>query len=89
MLILTLIITNYVNIDRGRQGKTCILSIMKVRTIFGEFSVAVVDITETTDVAAIGQTGERAARQRIEMMIALRLPVGSGELRLLAADPQA
>jgi hypothetical protein len=62
---------------------------MKVRTIFGEFSVAVVDITETTDVAAIGQAGERAARQRIEMMIALRLPVGSGELRLLAADPQA
>jgi hypothetical protein len=62
---------------------------MELRRIFGECSVAVVEITATMDVTALGQAGDRAARQPIEMMIALLLPVGSGELRLPSADPQA
>lgn len=37
----------------------------------------------------IGQGGERLAHQCIEMMIALLLPAGSGELRLVSPDPQA
>jgi choline dehydrogenase len=41
-----------------------------------------------SDVTAVGQGGERSGRQRIEMMIALLLPVGSGELRLVSPDPQ-
>jgi choline dehydrogenase-like flavoprotein len=36
-----------------------------------------------------GQGGERPAHRRIEMMVALLLPVGSGELRLASPDPQA
>jgi choline dehydrogenase len=36
----------------------------------------------------IGQGGERSSHRRIEMMIALLLPVGSGELRLVSPDPQ-
>jgi choline dehydrogenase-like flavoprotein len=35
------------------------------------------------------QGGEGAAHRRIEMMIALLLPVSTGELRLLSPDPQA
>jgi len=35
------------------------------------------------------QGGDDAAPRRIEMMVALLLPVGSGELRLLSPDPKA
>ena len=37
----------------------------------------------------VDRDGERLAHRRIEMMVALLLPVGSGELRLLSDDPQA
>lgn len=42
-----------------------------------------------SDVTSIGQSRERAAHRRTEMMVALLLPMGSGELRLLSSDPQA
>jgi choline dehydrogenase len=42
-----------------------------------------------SDARNIDQGGERLALRRIEMMVALLLPVGSGELRLLSPDPQA
>jgi len=42
-----------------------------------------------SDARGIAQGGEGSAHRRIEMMIALLLPVGSGELRLVSADPQA
>ncbi len=42
-----------------------------------------------SDARSIGQSGERVAHRRIEMMVALLLPMGSGELRLLSHDPQA
>ena len=42
-----------------------------------------------SDARGMGQGGERAAPRQIEMMVALLLPMGSGELRLLSHDPQA
>jgi choline dehydrogenase-like flavoprotein len=36
----------------------------------------------------IGQSGARAAHRCIEMMVALLLPVGAGELRLTSPDPK-
>ncbi len=41
-----------------------------------------------SDAMGLGQGSERAAHRRIEMMVALLLPVGSGALRLLSPDPQ-
>ena len=41
-----------------------------------------------SDISALGQGEERLARRRIEMMVALHCPVGSGELRLTSRDPQ-
>jgi hypothetical protein len=41
-----------------------------------------------SDAIGIGQGGERSAHRRIEMMIALLLPAGSGELRLKSPHPQ-
>jgi choline dehydrogenase len=41
-----------------------------------------------SDARGIGQGGERSGHRRIEMMVALILPVGSGELRLVSPDPQ-
>jgi choline dehydrogenase len=42
-----------------------------------------------SDAMGSGQSGEGWAHRRIEMMVALLLPVGSGELRLTSRDPQA
>ena len=42
-----------------------------------------------SEARSIDQRSERAALRRIEMMIALLLPVGSGELRLQSREPQA
>ncbi len=42
-----------------------------------------------SDARSRAQSGERSAPRRLEMMVALLLPVGSGELRLLSDDPQA
>lgn len=42
-----------------------------------------------SDIKDVAQGGERPARRRIEMMVALLFPVGSGELRLTSRDPQA
>jgi choline dehydrogenase len=39
------------------------------------------------EVSRLGQGGERPALRRIEMMVALLFPVGSGELRLTSRDP--
>jgi choline dehydrogenase len=41
-----------------------------------------------SDAREVGQGGARSAYRRIEMMVALLLPVGSGELRLMSPDPQ-
>jgi choline dehydrogenase-like flavoprotein len=41
-----------------------------------------------SEAIATGKSGERSAHRRIEMMVALILPVGSGELRLTSRDPQ-
>jgi choline dehydrogenase len=41
-----------------------------------------------SDVSGIGRGGERLAHRRIEMMIALLLPMGSGKLTLVSPDPQ-
>jgi choline dehydrogenase len=41
-----------------------------------------------SDAMGVGQGGDHASPRRIEMMIALLLPVGSGELRLTSRDPQ-
>jgi choline dehydrogenase len=41
------------------------------------------------DAMHFNQGDERTAPRRIEMMVALLLPVGSGELRLLSPDPKA
>jgi choline dehydrogenase len=41
-----------------------------------------------SDAKGRGQGGAHSAHRRIEMMIALLLPVGSGELRLTSRDPQ-
>jgi len=41
-----------------------------------------------SDIRGISEGGERAAHRCNEMMIALLLPVGSGELRLVSPDPQ-
>jgi choline dehydrogenase len=41
-----------------------------------------------SDIKDVAQGGERPARRRIEMMVALLFPVGSGELRLTSRDPQ-
>jgi choline dehydrogenase len=40
-----------------------------------------------SDITDLAQGGERPARRRIEMMVALLFPVGSGELRLTSRDP--
>jgi choline dehydrogenase-like flavoprotein len=42
-----------------------------------------------SEARAIDQGGARSALRRLEMMIALLLPVSTGELRLLCRDPQA
>jgi choline dehydrogenase len=42
-----------------------------------------------SEATGVGQGSERSARRRIEMMIALLLPVGAGELRLTSRDPRA
>jgi choline dehydrogenase len=42
-----------------------------------------------SDVMGLGEGGKLPAHRRIEMMVALLLPVGSGELRLTSRDPQA
>jgi choline dehydrogenase len=42
-----------------------------------------------SDARGPGQGGEGSAHRRIEMMVALLLPVGSGELRLLSHKPDA
>jgi choline dehydrogenase-like flavoprotein len=41
-----------------------------------------------SDIKELAQGGARSARRRIEMMVALLFPVGSGELRLTSRDPQ-
>jgi choline dehydrogenase len=41
-----------------------------------------------SDISGLAQGEERLARRRIEMMVALLFPVGSGELRLTSRDPQ-
>ena len=41
-----------------------------------------------SEIGGLTQGGERPARRRIEMMVALLFPVGSGELRLTSRDPQ-
>jgi choline dehydrogenase len=41
-----------------------------------------------SDIKDLTQARERPARRRIEMMVALLFPVGSGELRLTSRDPQ-
>ena len=51
----------------------------------GAFVTARVPWPEAGDT---GQGGERVAHRRVEMMVALLLPVGVGELRLQSADPQ-
>jgi choline dehydrogenase len=40
------------------------------------------------ELTGLGPSAERLARRRIEMMVALLFPVGSGELRLASRDPR-
>jgi choline dehydrogenase len=40
-----------------------------------------------SDIQELAQGGNRSARRRLEMMVALLFPVGSGELRLTSRDP--
>jgi choline dehydrogenase-like flavoprotein len=55
----------------------------------GAFVTERMPCSNVSDARLLSQSGERSAHRRIEMMIALLAPVGSGELRLSSHDPQA